>query len=50
MRFGLRQLGFALVALVAKPILGMLIPIAQFGYRYVLVVDVAVVVLVSLIY
>uniref|UniRef100_A0AAV1VNF7 Uncharacterized protein n=1 Tax=Peronospora matthiolae TaxID=2874970 RepID=A0AAV1VNF7_9STRA len=33
MRFGLRQLGFGLVALVAKPILGMLIPVAQFGYR-----------------
>ncbi|KAF1771817.1 Cytochrome b5-like heme/steroid binding domain [Phytophthora cactorum] len=33
MRFGLRQLGFGLVALVAKPLLGVLIPIAQFGYR-----------------
>ncbi|KAG6621378.1 Ubiquitin carboxyl-terminal hydrolase [Phytophthora cinnamomi] len=32
-RFGLRQLGFGLVALVAKPLLGVLIPIAQFGYR-----------------
>jgi hypothetical protein len=34
MRFGLRQLGFGLVALVARPLLGVLIPIAQFGYRY----------------
>lgn len=33
LRFGLRQIGFGLVALVAKPILGLLIPIAQFGYR-----------------
>ncbi|KAE8884350.1 hypothetical protein PF005_g10240 [Phytophthora fragariae] len=32
-RFGLRQLGFGLVALLAKPLLGVLIPIAQFGYR-----------------
>lgn len=33
MRFALRQLGFGLVALIAKPLLGILIPIAQFGYR-----------------
>ncbi|CAH0473118.1 unnamed protein product [Peronospora belbahrii] len=33
MRFGLRQLGFGLVVLMAKPLLGVLIPVVQFGYR-----------------
>ncbi|CAI5724743.1 unnamed protein product [Peronospora effusa] len=33
LRFGLRQLGFGLVALAAKPLLGVLIPVVQFGYR-----------------
>ncbi|RLN51317.1 hypothetical protein BBJ29_005115 [Phytophthora kernoviae] len=33
LRFGLRQLGFGLVALIAKPLLGVMIPILQFGYR-----------------
>ncbi|KAG7398910.1 hypothetical protein PHYBOEH_010128 [Phytophthora boehmeriae] len=33
LRFSLRQLGFGLVALIAKPLLGVLIPIFQFGYR-----------------
>ncbi|KAL3657118.1 hypothetical protein V7S43_018030 [Phytophthora oleae] len=32
-RFGFRQLAFGLVALLAKPLLGVLIPVAQFGYR-----------------
>ncbi|TDH65670.1 hypothetical protein CCR75_003004 [Bremia lactucae] len=33
LRFGLRQIGFGLVALLAQPLLGVLIPIVQFGYR-----------------
>ncbi|KAF1783123.1 hypothetical protein GQ600_15559 [Phytophthora cactorum] len=33
MHFRLHQLGFGLVALVAKPLLVVLIPIAHFGHR-----------------
>ncbi|KAG3157512.1 hypothetical protein PI124_g10363 [Phytophthora idaei] len=34
MRFRLHQLGFGLVALVAKPLLAVLVPIAHFGHHY----------------
>ncbi|CEG44648.1 uncharacterized protein PHALS_00994 [Plasmopara halstedii] len=33
LRFGLRQVGFGIVAIIAKPVLGILIPVAHFGYR-----------------
>ncbi|RLN98661.1 hypothetical protein BBJ28_00014172, partial [Nothophytophthora sp. Chile5] len=33
LRFGLRQAAFGLLALLAAPLLGVLIPIIQFGYR-----------------
>ncbi|RLN97178.1 hypothetical protein BBJ28_00007128 [Nothophytophthora sp. Chile5] len=37
LRFGLRQAAFGLLALLAAPLLGVLFPIVQFGYRYVII-------------
>lgn len=37
--FTLRQAAFALLAFLASPLIGVVIPLLRFGYRYVLITD-----------